>query len=130
MFFEVHSADIKDHTFPLQRRCAGPWKAPWALRGRLSGGRRGRALGGAGGHGRGPSRCLRRHRDAGREILKRLAVTEEALKELEFSAARGDDFEEMMAVAESHFPGLETLWIKSASWGVGLQAGMETSVSS
>ena len=69
-------------------------------------------------------------RDAGREILKRLAVIEEALKELEFSAARGDDFEEMMAVAESHFPGLESLCIKSASWGVGLQAGMETSVSS
>lgn len=83
-----------------------------------------------GGHGRGPSCCLRSHRDAGREILKRLAVIEEALKELEFSAAGADDFEEMMAVAERHFPGLESLCIKSASLGVGLQAGMETSVSS
>lgn len=62
-----------------------------------------------GGHGRELSRCLRSHRDAGREILKRLAVIEEALKELEFSAARGDDFEETMAMGESHFPGLKSL---------------------
>ena len=77
-----------------------------AAAGRQEGAAPSRAVGG---HGREPRRCLRSHRDAAREILKRLAVIEEGLKELELSAARGDDFEETMAMGESHFPGLESL---------------------